>query len=112
MATTTARAKMCTRGLLVGATLMATGALAGAPAGAAPVDTSPPVVLCFDQPVTIFARPGGPTVGTSGPDVILGTAGPDRIDGRGGSDRICSGSGNDQLVGGDGNDLLSGGDGD
>ncbi|MFV2040346.1 MAG: hypothetical protein ACC660_08880, partial [Acidimicrobiales bacterium] len=42
------------------------------------------------QAITITAKAGVPTIGTSGPDVILGTSRSDIIRGNGGADRICS----------------------
>ncbi len=66
---------------------------------------------CFGRQATIVAVPGVPTVGTSGPDVIVGTNGPDDIRGRGGDDRICGRGGADQISGGNGADRIKGGPG-
>lgn len=87
----------------------------------APVTPNPtPAPACQGKTATVVARPGVPTYGTEGPDVIVGTVGDDVIDGSGGNDLICGldgddtlrgGSGADVLVGGAGGDLLSGGSG-
>jgi len=69
-------------------------------------------LYCFGEPITIYASPGVPTLGTAGNDVILGTTGDDIISGGGGHDRICGGAGNDDLRGGRGRDRIAGGDGD
>jgi Ca2+-binding RTX toxin-like protein len=87
--------------------LLATAALL-APLAALPAGS---VTYCFGREPTIFASPGVPTNGTSGPDVILGTAGNDVIRGLGGNDRICGLGGNDNLEGGAGRDRLDGGAG-
>ena len=61
---------------------------------------------CLGKAATIVARPGVPTAGTDGPDVIVGTPGPDVIDGRGGADIICAGAGADRVRGGPGGDVI------
>jgi hypothetical protein len=66
---------------------------------------------CNGVPPTIVARPGVPTVGTAGRDVILGTDGPDEIRGGGGDDLICGLGGDDRLFGEGGSDTLDGGEG-
>ncbi len=66
---------------------------------------------CFGKRVTIQARPGVVTKGTSGPDVIRGTNGPDIIRGRGGNDLICSRGGDDNVTGNGGNDKINAGSG-
>jgi hypothetical protein len=88
----------------IAALLVSMLVVTAAPAAAAPT-------LCFGQPVTIFAVPGVPTVGTPGDDVIMGTDGNDVIYGRGGNDRICGGPGDDILIGGPGRDRIHGGPG-
>lgn len=67
---------------------------------------------CFGEPATIEARPGVPTIGTPGPDVIVGTSGPDEIDGGGGRDLICSLGGDDIVDGGAARDRIDLGPGD
>lgn len=66
---------------------------------------------CFGSVATIIAVAGQPTVGTSGPDVIIGTSGPDDIRGRGGNDKICSKGGDDTVRGGPGDDQINLGSG-
>jgi hypothetical protein len=63
---------------------------------------------CNGTEATIVARPGVPTVGTGGRDVIVGTDGPDEIRGGGGDDLICGAGGDDRLYGEDGDDTLYG----
>lgn len=77
---------------------------AAGPAGAQPT--------CDGVPATIVARPGQPTFGTDGPDVIVGTPGRDLIDARGGDDLVCGEGDTDLIFGGDGDDTLYGGQGD
>jgi Ca2+-binding RTX toxin-like protein len=78
-----------------------------------------PARMCFGRAVTITARPGEVSLGTTGPDVIWGTTGSDEINASGGRDRVCSrggadvvrgGPGSDQIDGGWGNDALRGGE--
>lgn len=80
---------------MVAATLVASGA---------PATAQTP--RCFGRDATIVATPGVPTVGTSGPDVIVGTSGPDIIQGGGGDDRICALRGDDDVSGGRGDDRI------
>lgn len=66
---------------------------------------------CHGVSATIVSRPGVPTVGGPGRDVIVGTQDNDQIDGRGGNDLVCGRGGNDILIGGAGDDRLDGGPG-
>ena len=61
---------------------------------------------CFGRPATIVARPGIPTVGTDGPDVIVGTSGADEIRAGAGDDLICGQGGPDEIHGQGGDDLI------
>jgi hypothetical protein len=63
---------------------------------------------CNGVEATILARPGVPTIGTDGRDVITGTDGPDEIHGGGGDDLICGAGGDDRIYGEDGDDTLYG----
>jgi Ca2+-binding RTX toxin-like protein len=78
--------------------------------------TAAPVTLpsgsCDGEAVTIVAKPGVPTLGTAGKDVILGTTGADTIEALGGDDVVCGLGGDDTLKGGDGDDKILGGAGD
>ena len=65
---------------------------------------------CDGKAATIVARPGVPTTGTPGDDVIVGTSAPDTIDGAEGNDTICGLAGEDEIDGGAGNDRLFGGE--
>lgn len=67
---------------------------------------------CNGEDVTMVAKPGVTTVGTSGKDVILGTSGNDTILGWGGDDVICGLAGNDEINANKGDDMLLGGGGD
>jgi Ca2+-binding RTX toxin-like protein len=67
---------------------------------------------CEGKPATIIARPGQPTTGTEGPDVIVGTAGPDQIDALGGNDLVCGRDGDDVLLGRGGKDEMFGSGGE
>jgi hypothetical protein len=63
---------------------------------------------CHGKTPTIFARPGPPTNGTAGHDVILGTPKRDVIRALGGNDLVCGLGGNDMILGGGGRDVLLG----
>lgn len=73
--------------------------------------TPPTTERCSGKNATIVAKPGVPTRGTAGKDVIVGTEGPDIILGLGGNDLICGLGGNDRIEGGAGRDRILGGDG-
>jgi Ca2+-binding RTX toxin-like protein len=61
--------------------------------------------------IDTMLTPGGPIMGTPGPDILDGTAGPDEIVGLDGADVLRGLGGDDTLEGGDGPDTLVGGDG-
>jgi hypothetical protein len=63
---------------------------------------------CRGKAPTIFVKPGPPTNGTPGRDVILGTPKRDVIRARGGNDLVCGLGGNDLILGGGGQDVLLG----
>lgn len=63
---------------------------------------------CRGKTPTIFVKPGPPTNGTAGRDVILGTPKRDVIRARGGNDLVCGLGGNDIILGGGGRDVLLG----
>lgn len=63
---------------------------------------------CNGIEATIVARPGVPTIGTAGRDVIAGTEGPDEIRAAEADDLICGGGGDDRLFGEGGSDTLFG----
>ena len=65
-------------------------------------------VTCRGKTPTIFVKPGPPTNGTAGRDVILGTPKRDVIRARGGNDLVCGLGGNDMILGGGGNDVVLG----
>jgi Ca2+-binding RTX toxin-like protein len=70
--------------------------------------TTTVIPSCNGTEATIVARPGVPTVGTSGRDVIVGTDGPDEIRGGDGDDLICGAGGDDRIFGEGGDDTLLG----
>ncbi|MEM7288471.1 MAG: hypothetical protein AAF480_19165 [Actinomycetota bacterium] len=76
-----------------------------------PSDTPGETPTCQGRAATIVARPGIPTVGTDGPDVIVGTSGPDEIRGRAGDDVICGRGGRDIIHGNEGDDTIHPGKG-
>ncbi len=63
---------------------------------------------CRGKTPTIFVKPGPPTNGTAGRDVILGTPKRDVIRAGGGNDLVCGLGGNDMILGGGGNDVVLG----
>lgn len=63
---------------------------------------------CRGKTPTIFVKPGPPTNGTAGRDVIIGTPKRDVIRARGGNDLVCGLGGNDMILGGGGNDVVLG----
>src|SRR5436309_1203281 len=74
-----------------------------------------PAPTCEGTPATIVGTPGGPIVGTDGPNVIVGTTGADTIYGNGGDDLICGAPDGATVDGGDtvvGGDTIYGGTGD
>ncbi|GAA1446656.1 hypothetical protein GCM10009641_70770 [Mycobacterium cookii] len=66
---------------------------------------------CDGEAVTIVAKPGFPTTGTEGRDVILGTTGADTIRSLGGDDLVCGLGGDDVIKGGAGDDRILAGAG-